>query len=233
MSLISVIAPVFNEGRNVADLIAHLETLEGLEQVILVDASDNEQSKSVFKRLRKQVSPSFKLLVAEKAGRGVQMNLGVTQATGNILLFLHCDTRLPKEVASLIESKIASGYQWGRFDVALDARGGMFRLIEKMINLRSRVRHLATGDQGIFVSMSAFKQVGGYPEARLMEDIELSGRLKKHSSPALISTPVLTSSRRWQNRGVVKTILLMWKLRFLHWMGTSPEKLSKMYGDER
>ena len=231
--MISVIVPLYNEGENLARLISHLETLEGIGEVVLVDASDIASSASENKELQSGSSSLFHFFKANIPGRGAQMNQGAKLSQGEILLFLHCDTRLPENAASLIENALSSTKKWGRFQVQLDARGWMFRVIEKMINLRSRIRSLATGDQAIYLSRFTFDQINGFPEIPLMEDIEISRRLTEISLPSLIDEPVLTSARRWQNRGITRTVLLMWKLRFLYWVGVSPERLARMYGDER
>lgn len=231
--MISIIAPLYNEGDNIAGLVEHLASLENLHEVLLVDASDQQDSIASFESAR-QLNPSpLRFIRGESRGRAAQMNAGAAAASGDILLFLHCDSRLPDEAITLVEKEIQSGYQWGRFDVALDAPGAIYRLIESMIRLRSRLRRLATGDQGIFITADLFRRCGGFPEVELMEDIALSRILKKNSKPALITTPLVTSARRWQKRGAISTILLMWKLRLLYWAGVEPSRLSQMYGDER
>jgi rSAM/selenodomain-associated transferase 2 len=231
--LISVIVPVFNEGEELSALVKHLQSLPGLDDVVIVDASTDSKSRAVLEHLRETQSPRFQFVRSDIASRSIQMNQGAALAAGDALLFLHADTRLPNEVATLVDSQLSSHCHWGRFDIRLDASGMVYRLLEKMINIRSRLRHIATGDQAIFVSKQAFDSVGGFPPIVLMEDIGLSKKLKNQSSPGLISTPVVTSARRWKNHGVLKTILLMWKLRFLYWIGVSPDYLAKAYGNER
>ena len=231
--MISVIVPLYNEGELLGKLVSYLDNLEGIGEVVLVDASDAPGSVEIFQQLKADSSSRFSFSKAAVPGRGAQMNQGARLSTGEKLLFLHCDTRLPENAAVLVENALCSSRQWGRFRVQLDARDWMYRIIEKMINLRSRVRQLATGDQAIFLSRAAFERVNGFPEALLMEDIEISRRLRVLSPPSLIDEPVLTSARRWQNRGITKTILLMWKLRFLYWIGVSPDRLARKYGDER
>ena len=231
--MISVIVPLFNEGETVSTLVAHLQELEGLDEAILVDASSQSDSRKVIDALKKNCSPNILIIQSQQCGRAVQMNLGADWARGDVLLFLHCDSRLPQDALLWVQCAMDSGCSWGRFDIRLDAEGIMFRVIESMINLRSRMRRLATGDQGIFVNTNVFRQCGGYPAITLMEDIAISNQLNSFSRPFLIKKPLITSARRWRNCGVLSTVALMWKLRFLYWIGVSPAKLYQMYGDER
>ena len=232
--MISIVVPLYNEGQRVKKLIAHLRSLQGFGEAILVDASDQADSKAVVEQISDSgLDANIIIKSTDQLGRSLQMNLGADFAKGNILLFLHCDTRLPEDAMALIEDTIQSGHSWGRFDVMLESKGFGYRLIERMIGLRSRVRSLATGDQGIFVTASLFNTVGGFPQIPLMEDIAMSKSLGAYSKPRLINKPVITSARRWQNKGMVRTILLMWKLRFLYWVGVDPHRLDEMYGNER
>ena len=231
--MISVIVPLFNEGVRVAELVAHLKRSSGFAEYILVDASDAPDSLAIFQKFAKSASDDFIFIKSEQSGRAAQMNRGASQAVGDMLLFLHCDTRLPENAAQLIRRVIQGGSKWGRFDVRLDAAGWAYRLIESMINLRSRTRSIATGDQAIFVESGLFNAVGGFPDTALMEDIKISRNLAQHHSPGLVRSAVVTSARRWKNRGVIKTVLLMWRLRFLNWIGTDSAELAKLYGHER
>jgi len=200
-----------------------------------VDASDRQESRECIDRLRRSADlpPHFNVISTDKIGRATQMNLGAGLACQPVLLFLHCDTRLPHEAANLIGAALSGHHCWGRFDIRLDARERVYQIVSVMINLRSRVRRLATGDQGIFVKREQFESVQGFPDIPLMEDIALSRSLKQISPPALVKKPVTTSARRWKQRGAVNTILLMWKLRFLFWLGVSPHKLALLYQDAR
>lgn len=231
--MISIIVPLFNEGQDVVELIAHLNSREGFAEYILVDSSDDSTSKAIFTQQSTLASEKFVFLRSTHSGRALQMNQGAKHASGDLLLFLHCDTRLPDDAANAIFSMTVGVNRWGRFDLKLAALGWKYRMIETMINLRSRLRILATGDQAIFIEKKLFDEVGGYPEIELMEDIEISKKLSRVSPPSLIRNPVSTSARRWQNRGVVKTILLMWRLRFLNWIGVDSAKLAALYGHER
>jgi len=178
-------------------------------------------------------STAIRFISSDKSGRAAQMNLGAEAATGGILVFLHCDTRMPVDAIALIQQEVDSDHKWGRFDVCLESKGTVYRIIERMINLRSRFRKIATGDQAMFVEASIFRKCKGFPDIALMEDIAICKLLNQYSRPALIQQPVKTSTRRWRNRGAVSTILLMWKLRLLFWLGIDPQRLAKMYQDER
>lgn len=199
-------------------------------QIVVVDASNQSESIEQIEKLA--IYERISIVRSERRGRAMQMNLGVNHCSGDNLLFLHSDTVLPINAAQLIEEKLKKS-KWGRFDLRLNQAGLMFRIIELMINIRSRVSTIATGDQAIFIERDLFIQQGGFANIALMEDIELSRRLAKQWSPALISTPVTTSARRWKTHGILKTILLMWKLRLLYRLGVSPEKLESMYYDHK
>ncbi len=227
--------PLYNEKELVHDLIDHVDRLTGIDEVLLVDASDQPDSIHVMRQLegRGLLPPYCKVLFSHRPSRSLQMNLGARFSTQPILLFLHCDTRLPADAARLIATALNDQVCWGRFTVRLDATGLCYRLLGAMINLRSRVRKLATGDQALFVRRVQFDAVGGFPEIPLMEDIALSRSLSALSRPSLIKRPVVTSARRWKQDGVITTILLMWRLRWLFWLGAAPEKLARMYRDAR
>ncbi len=236
---ISIIVPLYNEGENVWGLVHHLREVAAQHEVILVDASDDAASIELIKRVEKFAGnlSGWRVLSAANSavnsGRAVQMNAGARRASGRILVFLHCDTRLTRASLRHIQAAVGKGAKWGRFNIVLNAHGFIYRLIETMMWIRSRLRKLATGDQVIFVRTELFFQVGGFLEIPLMEDIALSTKLSRLHKPALIAEPVQTSARRWQNRGAISTILLMWKLRFLYWVGVSPHRLNRLYGNER
>jgi rSAM/selenodomain-associated transferase 2 len=157
------------------------------------------------------------------------MNTGAGLATSETLLFLHADTVLPDNTTSMINKALSGGRLWGRFDVRLDSKQFIFRLIERMMNLRSAWTGIVTGDQTIFIDRGLFQSKGGFADIALMEDIEFSRRLKQDCWPVRLKVPVVTSARRWQCRGVVRTILLMWWLRLLYWFGVNPDRLLRMY----
>ncbi len=220
---LSIIIPVLNEQETIATGLALLCKLDGLE-VIVVDGGSCDHTVDIARAYTDKVFESG------HAGRAVQMNLGASKATGEILLFLHADTRLPARFDTVIFSALqTSRRDWGRFDVQLSGRHRMFRLIEFMINWRSKLSGIATGDQAIFVKKSVFEKLGGFVEIPLMEDISLSNSLKKNSRPVCLAQKVLTSSRRWEQKGIWKTIVLMWRLRLAFFLGVSPHKLVRKY----
>ncbi len=157
------------------------------------------------------------------------MNCGAAGAQADVLLFLHADTVLPDNAVTLIVRAVAEGYHWGRFDVSFDSPQPIFKLIAFMMNWRSRLTSIATGDQALFMTRSAFDAVGGFPEIALMEDIAASASLKKLGRPCCLTDQVITSARRWQQHGIVKTILLMWWLRLCYFFGADPAELVLRY----
>ncbi len=220
---ISIIIPVRNEA---AVIVGTLERLQQYRkaghQLILVDGDSGDATVSL-------ATPWVDQLLVCAARRACQMNHGAQQAEGGWLLFLHADTQLPEEMDRLIEHHLQSESTWGRFDLRLSGRRWIFRIVERMINLRSRWTGIATGDQALFVRRDVFEKIGGFASIALMEDIDLSRRLKKMTAPVCISQPVITSSRRWEARGVYRTIFQMWWLRLLYFCGVTPEKLVKIY----
>lgn len=220
---LSIIIPVYNEAENMVVLLRRLQNyrFQGHE-VIVVDGGSRDNSFDCA------VGMVDKLLMS-KPGRAMQMNIGAEQASGEVLVFLHADTELPPQANTLITEAMNKKYQWGRFNVRLSGQHRFFRVIETMMNWRSCLTGIATGDQVIFVRRNVFLQAGGYPEIKLMEDIELSKKLKAFSKPACIKNPVTTSSRRWDKNGIVKTTLLMWQLRLLYFLGVPPDKLFTRY----
>jgi len=158
------------------------------------------------------------------------MNAGAAQAAAEFLLFLHADTRLPARAMQLIDRALADGRRvWGRFDVRIRGRAFMLRVVSWMMNLRSRLTGIATGDQALFMTRAAFDRVGGFPDQPLMEDIEISRRLLGLSRPACIAQCVEPSGRRWESNGVWRTIVLMWRLRWDYWRGVPVQELARAY----
>ena len=204
-------------------MLSHLQVFRGNgHEVIVVDGGSTDSTIDVAKPLTDH-------LVASDAGRAKQMNAGANVAEGDVLLFLHADTILPEEACELIMSSINNGYQWGRFNVRLSGEIFLFRIIEFFINWRSRLFSIATGDQAIFVRRNVFEVLEGFPDIPLMEDVAICKSLKRQSKPMCLRNTVITSSRRWEQYGVFRTVLLMWRLRFLYFMGVSPERLVKHY----
>lgn len=225
---ISIIIPVLNEEKNLSIILPYLQPFrDSGHEVIVVDGGSVDNSLK-FAAEGAVLEVIDKVLVSEP-GRALQMNRGAANATGEVYLFLHADTVLPDNALQLISSLDHNIHFWGRFDIRLSNNRIIFRLIECLVNLRSRLTSIATGDQAIFIEAELFKSVGGFPEIVLMEDIAISRLLKKQLKPVCLTAKVITSSRRWEVKGVVATVLLMWKLRLYYFFGVSPEKLSQLY----
>lgn len=220
---LSIIIPSFNEAQDIKETLQALQGYrEAGHEIIIVDGGSRDSTIEFAQSL------VDKLLIS-KPGRALQMNIGAEQSEKDILVFLHADTFLPETADQLIINAMAQGYLWGRFNVRLSGHHFLFRIIETMMNGRSCLTGIATGDQGIFVKREIFEQIGGFPEIKLMEDIELSKNLKKIGKPACIKPRITTSSRKWENNGIVKTVLLMWRLRLQYFFGTSADKLHSKY----
>ncbi len=220
---LSIIIPVLNESGTIKETLQSLEYLrEKGHEVIVVDGGSHDNTMHLASDLADRITQS-------PSGRGRQMNLGTASASGDTYLFLHADTRLPPDVDKILASISELEEFWGRFDVCLSGKNWKFRIIEWLINLRSRFSHIATGDQAIFITKSLFQKVNGYPEIPLMEDIAISKRLKKISSPYCLRQKVVTSSRRWEERGIIRTVFKMWRLRLLYTFGVDPERLAREY----
>lgn len=222
---LSVIVPALDEAGCISALLEDLAPLRDQgHEVILVDGGSSDGTAQLA------AGHVDRCIVAAR-GRARQMNAGAAAASGEVLWFLHADTRLPGEDAAraLLEA-VGRGRRWGRFDVRLSGRHPLLRVVERGMNLRSRVTRIATGDQGIFVTRELFQRCGGFPEIPLMEDIALSRALRRLAAPACLHRPRLqTSSRRWERRGVLRTVLLMWRLRLAYALGTPPETLARLY----
>lgn len=225
---ISIIVPIYNESDIVPDLIRSLSDFAA--EIIIVDGGSTD---GTWQRLNELKTDSM-LCLHSDAGRAVQMNYGALRTTGDILLFLHADTRLPPGALSLIEEglHLQPERQWGRFDVQFDHAGPILRIVARAMNLRSNWTSICTGDQAVFVWRLAFLGIGGFAPIRLMEDVDLSRRLRRRSRPLRIRETVTTSSRRWKSFGVWRTIGLMWKLRWLYWWGVPTSSLTARYDRE-
>lgn len=221
---LSIVLPVLNEAAGLGAALQALAPLlaDGAE-LIVADGGSSDHSAALA------LAGCAKVVNAPR-GRALQMNAGAAQARSDVLLFLHADTTLPDGADTLIRQALTGGSQvWGRFDVTITGRPAMLKLIAALMNLRSRLSGIATGDQAMFMTRAAFDAVGGFPVQPLMEDIEMSRRLLKLSRPACLRVKVLTSGRRWESRGVWRTVLLMWRLRFAYWRGAAPERLAELY----
>lgn len=220
----SVIVPLLNEREQLPELTAQLRELQASNscEIILVDGGSSDNS-VIF-----ATAAGFRVIASER-GRAAQMNAGAAAARGHWLLFLHADTRLPQGALSTIAAAAVQGAEWGRFDVRICGNSVWFPLIATMINWRSRLSGIATGDQAIFVRRALFERLGGYVRQPLMEDIELSRQLLKVARPFCLHQQITTSGRRWQKFGVLRTVLLMWRLRFDYWRGVPAASLAKRY----
>ncbi|MBM4322510.1 MAG: glycosyltransferase [Deltaproteobacteria bacterium] len=228
MTKISIILPIFNEANGIEPTLYGLQPFraEGHE-VIVVDGGSRDDSALL------SIPLADRVITAERS-RSRQMNAGAEMAKGDILLFLHGDTFLPKEATQRIIHGIEKkGRNWGRFDVRLSGKHPILRAVELFMNWRSRLTGIATGDQAIFVRRDLFESIGGFPEISLMEDIALSKILKRYGPPLCLRERVLTSSRRWENNGVIRTIFHMWYLRLAYFMGADPNHLALMYRPTR
>ena len=219
-----IVMPVFNEGSTLAARMKALLPLRkrGVE-VVVVDAGSTDDTWAIASALANQV------LLAPR-GRASQMNAGAKDSTADALLFLHADSQLPDGADLLIAHALRAGHHWGRFDVRIDGCHAALRVVARLMNLRSRLTGIATGDQAIFVRRTVFELLGGFADLALMEDVELSTRLRRQSAPVCLQTPVITSGRRWEKHGVWPTIALMWWLRAAFFFGASTAALARWYG---
>ncbi len=222
---LSIVIPALNEA---ATLSATLQRLQGMRgrghELIVVDGGSTDGTAAL-------AAPLVDRVVMSPRGRARQLNAGAAAARGDVLWFLHADTLAPEEADGDIADALTAGRVWGRFDVHLSGRHLLLKVVARLMNLRSCLSGIATGDQGIFVARVAFNRVGGFPDQPLMEDIALSRTLKRHAGrPACLSArPLVTSSRRWEQHGVVRTIVLMWGLRLAYALGVSPARLARLY----
>lgn len=218
---LSVIVPTLDEAEGIEASLATLPPFRDIE-LIVVDGGSQDETPTRASRFTEWV-------IRSAPGRARQMNAGAEMAHGRHLLFLHADTRLPAHADRLIERALSGERCWGRFDIRLEGRHPMLPVIATAMNIRSWLTGIATGDQALFMTREAFTTVGGFPEQPLMEDIEMSRRLKRLSSPACLRHKVVSSGRRWEQQGAWVTILMMWRLRFRYWRGESPETLAREY----
>ena len=219
---LSIIMPARNEAAHIVSSLQPLQALRGELEVILVDGGSTDNTVALAKGFCDQ-------LLQSQPGRARQMNAGAAVARGSTLLFLHADTRLPDGFTRLIAQAVNKSQRWGRFDVQLAPASALLNTVAGMMNWRSRITGVCTGDQGIFVEHQLFTELGGYADIPLMEDIELSKRLRRHGKPVCLRPPLVTSSRRWQQHGTLRTIALMWWLSALYWLGVPPQRLAQWY----
>lgn len=226
---LSIVVPVLDEAALVESALTALAGLRANgAEVVVVDGGSRDATVAA-------ATPLADRVVTSPRGRAVQMNAGAAAAHGDVLLFLHVDTTLPADAEAAIRAAATrDGHAvrhpvWGRFDVRIDGSSRLLRLVAAMMNGRSRLTGIATGDQALFVDRTTFARIGGFPAQPLMEDIELSKRLRRVVRPCCLRTRVVTSGRRWRSRGVWPTILLMWRLRLLYRLGVAPERLARLY----
>lgn len=218
---LSVIIPVLNESdcldRNLARLFA-LPFIQRHGEVILCDGGSSDQSIEIAARYPCRIERS-------EAGRALQMNRGASVARAPLLLFLHADTALPADIGEQLRQDM----QWGFFRLRLNHEAAAYRVIETAINWRSRITRVAGGDQALIFASDFFHALGGFAPIPLMEDIAICKAARRLTAPLMLQSPVTSSSRRWQNHGLVKTIVLMWSLRLAYWLGVSPVRLHRFY----
>jgi rSAM/selenodomain-associated transferase 2 len=220
MMKLSIVMPVLDEAAGIEATLQALTPFRrrGVE-VVVVDGGSRDGTPDLADRV-----------IAAPRGRAMQMNAGATTARGDVLLFLHADTRLPEDADRLVLNGLSeSGRVWGRFNVRIDGNG-LFGLISLMMNWRSRMTGITTGDQAMFVTRAAFEKVGGFPAIALMEDVALSAHLKRSGQPLALRARVTTSPRRWRKHGTLRTVLLMWRLRLSYYFGADPARLAYQYG---
>jgi len=221
---LSVIVPTLNEAEGIATFLQALQPLRARgAELVLADGGSRDGTVSL-------ATPLVDRVISSPRGRATQMNAGASVARGEVLLFLHADCTLPENADLLIMSGLENpGRHWGRFDVRLSGEAPMLRMIGTLMNWRSRITGICTGDQGLFVERSLFESVGAFPDIPLMEDIAISKRLKSHSAPLCLSATLTTSSRRWEKRGIWRTMVLMWRLRLAYFLGADPGRLAEIY----
>lgn len=215
--------PVWREAASIQPFLQSLQPIRAAgHEVIVVDGGSEDGTVEL-------AAPWCDRVLGSGTGRALQMNAGADVAQGNVLLFLHADTLLPDTVINHLEGFFSSPEQWGRFDVRLSGSRAIFRTVAWFMNRRSLLTGIATGDQAMFVRTQVFRALQGFAPIPLMEDVELSKRLRSLSRPYCVGDPVTTDSRRWEQEGVWRTIFLMWRLRWRYWRGESPESLAAAY----
>jgi rSAM/selenodomain-associated transferase 2 len=220
---VSVIIPTLNEGGVIANLLRDLQPLRSLGWEVIVSDGGSVDSTLV------QAARFADRVLSCGPGRARQMNAAAGLAKGDVLWFLHADSTVSSCVIDQLRRAVAAGDAWGRFDVRLSGDHPMFRLIERMINMRSRLTGIATGDQAIFIRRDWFTAIGGFPQLPLMEDIAISRSLRFQAWPRCLSARVVTSSRRWERHGILRTVWLMWRLRLQYFLRVPVERLAREY----
>ena len=227
----SIIIPTLNEAGVIDTTLLHTTRL-GFHDIIVVDGGSTDHTRALVESVAAR-NRSVRLL-SSAAGRARQLNAGAAASTDDVLLFLHADSQLPEGVKQILDQALADpAVVGGRFDIRFDRTSTWGNIISTFMNLRSRMSRISTGDQGIFVRRTIFEQLGGFSDIPIMEDIDFSTRLKRTGQTAALRDRVTTSFRRWERQGPLRTILLMWSLRFLYWIGVSPQRLARWYATVR
>lgn len=224
---LSIVIPVLNESSSIEACLQRLQPLRALGATVIVVDGGSQDGTTILARA------GADQVVISKPGRARQMNAGAALATGKWLLFLHADTRLPENIHEVVIAWDSSRSAWGFFFVRLDKQGLAFRIVEWFMNRRACYTSIGTGDQCQFVQREVFQQVGGFVDISLMEDIELSKRLKRVSRPLIVVARAHTSARKWSDEGLLRTILLMWRIRLAYFFGARPEHLAEKYYGHR
>lgn len=225
-NMVSIIVPVLNEEKGIERLMLQLTSLEGAKEIIVADGGSNDRTV--------EIASKYGRVIRCKKGRALQMNMGAREAAGDILWFVHSDSVVDNNSIKEIESAVNHGYTWGAFSMHFYDNPGLFmKYVSLTSNLRAKYLGLCFGDQGVFVEKKAFWSIGGYPGIELMEDWELSVRLKRAGKNKILDTPIGTSARRFIRGGAFRTFLFMQKIKILYLLGTPPSELAKIYREER
>jgi rSAM/selenodomain-associated transferase 2 len=224
---LSIVIPTLDEAAAIQATLAAAQPARSRgAELLVVDGGSRDETRSL-------AAPLADRVIQVPRGRAAQMNAGARAGTGDALLFLHADTLLPEGALEAVESAIGAGREWGRFDVAISGADPLLAVVAAFMNARSRLTGIATGDQAMFATRAAFEAAGGFPLIPLMEDVALSRALARRSRPACLRERVVTSGRRWERRGTLRTILLMWRLRLAYALGADPHRLARRYDVER
>ncbi|HYF84628.1 MAG TPA: TIGR04283 family arsenosugar biosynthesis glycosyltransferase [Clostridia bacterium] len=221
----SIIIPILNESKSICKLVEMLKELKGDKEVIFVDGGSKDGTQELI--------PSNYIAISSDIGRGIQMNKGAEHATGDVLLFLHCDSILERNALKSVQEAIASGFAAGCFTMKFDKKQWLLSIIAYLSNLRVKLFGIIFGDQGMFVRKDIFHSTGGFLYIPIMEDMEFSNRLRKAVKIKLLKNTIVTSARRFEKKGILRTILFMHRMKILYWLGKSPEELYQIYKDVR
>lgn len=234
---ISIVIPLFNEAATIADTLDGLRQSGWPNQLVIVDGQSTDDSLDRIAHWQSRHGDFPLTVLSSVKGRAIQMNTGAARAVYEVVLFLHADSSLPAGALDRVRQAVRDGAEWGRFDVRFDTAGDRFgrclSVVAFFMNWRSALSGICTGDQALFVRRDTFRVMNGFPAQDLMEDIELSRRLKRCGWPARIRLPLRTSARRWRRHGVWRTVRQMWWLRLQYWLGGSPARLACRYDEAR